>query len=374
MLFGLHNLPPTPLTRGFFSHLHLDLPLFTTLLLLATYGLIVLYSASDQDLDTVNRQLLRMGMAFGLMVSIAQFPPRWFRALSLPLFFFGVVLLVATLLIGDIGKGAQRWLDLRVMRFQPSEILKIATPMMAAWVMDQVRLPPRWYQLLATLILILIPVYLIYKQPDLGTAVLVLGAGVAVMFLAGISWQLLLGTLGGSIAIAPLVWRLLRPYQQQRLLTFIDPESDPLESGYHIIQATIAVGSGGLYGKGWLMGTQSHLEFLPERSTDFIFAVLAEEFGLTGILVLFGFYLFIILRGLQIATQAQDNYSRLLAGSITLAFFLYVIVNTGMVTGILPVVGVPLPLVSYGGTSLVTIMAGFGILMSIHTHRRWIPV
>ncbi|MEI6415240.1 MAG: rod shape-determining protein RodA, partial [Pseudomonadota bacterium] len=292
---------------------------------------------------------------------------------SLPLFFAGVLLLIATLLVGDIGKGAQRWLDLRVMRFQPSEILKIATPMMAAWVMDQAHLPPRWYHLLTTLILVLIPVYLIYKQPDLGTAVLVLGAGVAVMFLAGISWQLLLGTLGGAVAIAPLIWKLLRPYQQQRILTFLDPESDPLESGYHIIQATIAVGSGGLYGKGWLMGTQSHLEFLPERSTDFIFAVLAEEFGLTGILVLFGFYLFIIMRGLQMAIQAQDNYNRLLAGAISLAFFLYVIVNTGMVTGILPVVGVPLPLVSYGGTSLVTIMAGFGILMSVHTHRRWIP-
>lgn len=370
------DLTPSELVKppGSLSGLHLDLPLLTSLVLLCLYGLIVLYSACDQDLDMLERQLLRMVLGFGMMFAIAQIPPVHLRRWSPGLFLLGVGMLVAVLVMGAIGKGAQRWLDLGLVRFQPSELLKLSVPMMVAWYLSEKRLPPGTLRVLIAAVLTLLPVLLIAKQPDLGTALLVASAGIFALFLAGMSWQLIGAFFGLIAALAPAVWLLLRDYQRQRVLTLLDPESDPLGAGYHIIQSKIAIGSGGLYGKGWLHGTQSHLDFLPESHTDFIFAVLAEEFGLTGILLLITLYLFIILRGLYISTRAQDTYGRLLTGSLTLVFFVYLVVNTGMVTGILPVVGVPLPLVSYGGTSLVTVMASFGILMSVHTHRKLLPI
>lgn len=358
---------------GLFARLHLDLPLLTGLLLLTGYGLIVLYSADDRDLVLLERQILRALLGFGVLFMVAQIPPAQMRRWSPWLFLAGVLLLGVVLVVGDIGKGAQRWLDLGVVRFQPSEILKLALPMMMAWYLSRGRLPPTTWQVVGGASLTLIPALLIAKQPDLGTALLVASAGLFALFLAGMHWRLIAATGLLGAAMAPVAWYLMHDYQRQRVLTFLNPESDPLGSGYHIIQSKIAIGSGGMYGKGWLQGTQSHLEFLPERSTDFILAVLGEEFGLVGILLLLALYLFVILRGLFIATRAQDTYGRLLAGSLILVFFVYLIVNTGMVTGMLPVVGVPLPLISYGGTSLVTIMASFGILMSIHTHRKLLP-
>jgi rod shape determining protein RodA len=281
--------------------------------------------------------------------------------------------LVAVLLLGDVGKGAQRWLNLGLFRFQPSEIMKIAVPMMIAWYLAEATLPPKRLSLLTAITILIVPTLLVAKQPDLGTALLIASAGVFVLLLAGLSWKLIFGSIVVLVSSLPLMWNyLLHGYQRQRVLTFINPENDPLGAGYHIIQSTIAIGSGGIYGKGWLNGTQSHLDFLPERSTDFIFAVFSEEFGFLGILVLLAIYGSIIVRGMVIANQAQDTFSRLLAGSLILTFFVYVFVNIGMVTGILPVVGVPLPLISYGGTSMVTLLAGFGILMSIQTHRKLI--
>lgn len=371
----LGDLTPTNPNRrqGLLAVFHIDLPLLAGLLLLCGFGLIVLYSASGQDLDQVMRQLVRLLLAFLIMLAVAQINPITLRRWSPWLYAVGVVMLVAVLAFGDVGKGAQRWLDLGVIRFQPSEMVKLAVPLMIAWYLAEKRLPPSWQRLLIAALMIVVPVLLIAKQPDLGTSLLVASAGVFVLFLAGISWRLIGGLVFSAAAAAPLVWYLMRDYQRQRVLTFLDPEKDPLGAGYHIIQSKIAIGSGGLYGKGWLNGTQSQLDFLPERHTDFIFAVMSEEFGLIGVLILLSLYLFVIGRGLYIATRAQDTYTRLLAGSLTLVFFVYVIVNTGMVTGLMPVVGVPLPLVSYGGTSLVTLMAGFGMLMSIHTHRRLLP-
>jgi rod shape determining protein RodA len=352
------------------ARLHLDLPLLLGLLALCGFGLTVLFSATDQSSGQVERQVVRLGLAFAVMIAVAQVPPRLLQRWSLPLFGLGVLLLVAVLAVGDVGKGAQRWLDLGVVRFQPSEILKLAVPMALAWFLSLRQLPPGTLRVLVAALMMAVPVLLIAKQPDLGTSLLVASAGVMVLFLAGLSWRLITLLAALAAAAAPVLWMLMRDYQRQRVLTFLDPGSDPLGAGYHTIQAQIAIGSGGTYGKGWLNGTQSHLEFLPERSTDFIFAVIGEEFGLVGILLLLALYLFIIGRGLYIATQARDSFGRLLSGSLTMVFFVYLFVNTGMVIGLLPVVGVPLPLVSYGGTSLVTIMAGFGIIMSIHTHRK----
>jgi len=369
------GLPPSEPAqhRGLLARLHLDLPLLTGLLLLSGFGLVVLYSASGQDMQQVERQLVRLTLAFGVMIALAQIHPQTFRRWSPWLYLAGTIMLVLVLVSGVIGKGAQRWLDLGFMRFQPSELVKLATPMMIAWYLSSRSLPPSWKMLLVSLLLIFLPALLIAKQPDLGTAILVASSGLFVLFLAGISWRLIGGLVIALAAAAPLLWHFMRDYQRKRVLTFMNPESDPLGSGYHIIQSKIAIGSGGIYGKGWLNGTQSQLEFLPERHTDFIFAVLGEEFGLVGISLLLLLYTFIILRGLYIASQAQDSFSRLLAGALTLVFFVYLFVNTGMVSGLLPVVGVPLPLVSYGGTSLVTLMAAFGILMSIHTHRKLLP-
>jgi len=353
--------------------LHLDGPLLTVILMVCALGLVVLYSAGSQNLDLIVRQVIRICIALGVMLLVAQVPPNFLRLWSPWLFLAGIVLLVLVLAAGETGKGAQRWLDLGLVRFQPSEIMKLAVPMMAAWFLHRRSLPPTLVELIALALFIATPTVLIALQPDLGTSLLVASGGILLVLLAGLRMRmiLLLGAL--TLGAAPLLWHYMHDYQRQRVLTFLNPESDPLGSGYHIIQSKIAIGSGGIFGKGWLNGSQAHLEFLPERSTDFIFAVLGEEFGLLGLLVLLILYLFLVARGLYIATQGQDTYSRLLAGSISLTFFVYFFVNTGMVTGLLPVVGVPLPLISYGGTSMVTLMAGFGILMSIHTHRKLLP-
>ena len=370
MILNAEINPGSGTRRSWLQRFHLDGALLLGLIAACGLGLVILYSASGGSLDVMERQMLWLALAFGTMVFIAQIPPQYLLRWTPWLFGAGVLLLIAVLVVGDIGKGAQRWLDLGFIRFQPSEMLKLTVPMMLAWHLADARLPPSAGRLLIAAALILVPTLLIAKQPDLGTALLIASAGFFVIFLAGISWRLLIGLMAVAAAAAPVLWYFMHDYQRQRVLTFLDPEQDPLGSGYHIIQSKIAIGSGGLYGKGWLNGTQSQLEFLPERSTDFIFAVLGEEFGLTGILVLLAAYAFIVLRSIYIATQAQETYTRLLAGSLALTFFVYVLVNTGMVTGLLPVVGVPLPLISYGGTSMVTLMAGFGILMSIHTHRK----
>ncbi len=359
--------------RDWQSLLHLDAMLLVGLLLTSLFGLAVLYSASGEDNGTLIRQLIRLGAAFVTMVVVAQLRPQWLQRWTPWLYGLGVTLLVAVLLFGDIGKGAQRWLDLGIVRFQPSEMMKLAVPMMVAWYLSDKRLPASGATLLLSGLLIVVPVVLIARQPDLGTSLLIASAGFFVLFLAGLSWRLLAGLLVIAGAGAPVLWHFMHEYQRQRVITFLNPEQDPLGAGYHIIQSKIAIGSGGVFGKGWLNGTQAQLEFLPERSTDFIFAVLGEEFGLAGILVLLSLYAYIVVRSVYIATQAQDTFSRLLGGSLAMTFFIYFIVNTGMVTGLLPVVGLPLPLVSYGGTSMVTLMAGFGILMSIHTHRKLLP-
>lgn len=355
---------------GLWQVFHIDVPLLLGLLVLSFMSLFILYSASGEDTMTVLRQLMRLGLGFALMLGIAQLTPSILMRWTPWLYTAGMVMLLLVLLVGDISKGAQRWLDLGVFRFQPSEMMKLAVPMMVAWYLHDKPLPPRLPRLGLTLILIGVPMLLVAKQPDLGTAVLIGGGGMFVVLLSGVSKRLILGGAALFGACIPVAWHFMHDYQRQRVLTFIDPEKDPLGSGYHIIQSKIAIGSGGLFGKGWFNGTQSQLDFLPERHTDFIFAVFAEEFGLGGGLVLLVVYLFVVMRGLYIATQGQDTYSRLLGGSLALIFFIYVFVNMGMVSGLLPVVGVPLPLISYGGTSLVTLMAGFGILMSIQTHRK----
>jgi len=352
---------------------HLDIPLLLGLLTLAVTGLLILYSASGQDMAMIQRQLVRLGLGFGVLVLLAQVPPATYLRWTPWLFGIGVVLLIAVLLFGEMGKGAQRWLDIG-FRFQPSEMMKLVVPMMVAWYLHQKPLPCMKRQLAMALLFIFVPVVLIIKQPDLGTALLIGSAGVFVLLLSGVSTRLIVVSISALAAIAPIMWFfVMHDYQRQRVLTFLSPESDPLGAGYHIIQSKIAIGSGGLYGKGWFNGTQSQLDFLPERHTDFIFSVYTEEFGFIGVLLLLAIYMFIVLRGLYIAMQAQETYGRLVAGSLVLTFFIYVFVNIGMVSGLLPVVGVPLPLVSYGGTSMVTLLAGFGILMSIHTHRKLLP-
>ena len=354
------------------QRLHIDLPLMFGLLLLSGIGLVVLFSAGGQDLQLVLRQGIRLLVAFGVMFAVAQVSPRIFLNWTPWLYVLGIVLLIAVLFIGDVGKGAQRWLSLGPINFQPSELVKVTVPMMIAYYFAARTLPPLSRRVFVGGLLAIVPAVLVARQPDLGTALLVGCSGAFVLFLSGMRWRLL-GVLALLVsASAPLLWIQMHEYQRQRVLTFLDPETDPLGSGYHIIQSTIAIGSGGLYGKGWLNGTQSQLDFLPERSTDFVFAVFSEEFGLLGVILLLSVYLFVVYRGLYIAVQAQDTFSRLVAASLTLTFFVYLLVNIGMVNGLLPVVGLPLPLVSYGGTSLVTIMAAFGLLMSVHTHRRLI--
>jgi len=364
-----HFEPPS-LLGNLLRSLHIDIPLFIGLVLAALLSFIILYSAAGQDMGVLYRQAARIGLAFALMAALAHVNPNQFKQYSTILFSLGIVLLLAVLVMGEIGKGAQRWLDLGFFRFQPSEMIKLTTPMMVARYLSEHRLPPKAGQLLIASGLILLPTLLIAKQPDLGTAILVASSGAGVLFFAGLSWAFIGAIIAALASLTPIIWHFMHGYQRDRVLTFLNPEADPLGRGYHIIQSKIAIGSGGIYGKGWLGSTQSELEFLPESSTDFIFAVFAEEFGLFGCVGLLLLYLLIIARCLHIATQAQDTYCRLLASSLAFTFFVYVFVNIGMVIGILPVVGVPLPLISYGGTSIVTLLAGFGILMSIHTHKK----
>ncbi len=365
---------PPSLLGKLLRKLHIDIPLFICLLLASLLSFVILYSAGSQEMDLLFRQLARIGLAFMLMTVLAHVNPNQFKRYSALLFGTGIFLLIAVLIMGQIGKGAQRWLDLGFFRFQPSEMIKITTPMMISWYLSEHPMPPKAKQLLMAGFLIIIPTLLIAKQPDLGTAILVASSGAGVLFFAGLSWRFILAIIVALASIAPIIWHFMREYQRARVVTFLNPEADPLGRGYHIIQSKIAIGSGGIYGKGWLGSTQSELEFLPESSTDFIFAVFAEEFGLFGCVGLLILYLLIIGRCLYIATQAQNTYNRLLASSLAFTFFVYVFVNIGMVIGVLPVVGVPLPLISYGGTSIVTLLAGFGILMSIHTHRKSLPI
>ncbi|MBG7602063.1 MAG: rod shape-determining protein RodA [Gammaproteobacteria bacterium] len=367
---------PKQVSTPLLPRLHIDLPLLTGILLLCAFGLAMLYSASDSDIAMVRRQLVNIAVALAVMLALAQLSPAKLKAISPWFYLAGLLLLAAVLVMGDMGKGAQRWLLIGSFRFQPSEIVKIAVPMMCAGFLSSRPQPVKAWHLLVAFILTLIPAALIIKQPDLGTAILVAAAGVFTLFYAGLSWRLIIllfviaiGAVSAVLYDPDILDMFLLPYQKRRVLTLIDPQNDPLGAGYHIIQSSIAIGSGGMFGKGWLNGTQCHLDFLPEQHTDFIFAVIAEEIGLAGIIIMMMLYFFIILRGLYIAAMSDSTYGRLLGGSLTLVFFIYLLVNTGMVTGILPVVGVPLPLVSYGGTSIITIMAGFGILMSIHTHR-----
>lgn len=352
------------------KRLHIDIPLLLSLLVLMGAGLFVLVSAGNQETGMLSRQLIRFGLALFAMLVVAQIPPRYFQMAVPILFVLGTTLLVMVLVFGDVGGGAQRWLDLKVIRFQPSELMKLVVPMMVAFYFTRRPLPCTFKDVLISLMIIAVPALLVAKQPDLGTALLIIASGLFVVFLAGLPWRYIIGMLIAAAVAAPALWMVMRDYQKKRVLTFINPETDPLGAGYHIIQSKIAIGSGGLWGKGWFEGTQSHLEFLPERSTDFIFAVLAEEFGLVGVFVLLSLYFIIILRAAMISIQAQNTFNRLLAGSITLTFGIYVIINIGMVSGLFPVVGIPLPLVSYGGTSTVTLLLGFGILMSISTHRQ----
>jgi rod shape determining protein RodA len=348
---------------------HIDNFLLASLCVTMLFGLIVLYSATGQSLERVSSQGLSMLVALVVMWGLANLPPQHLMRIAWPSYVLGLLLLLGVALFGEVSHGARRWLHLGV-RIQPSELMKIAVPLMLAWYFEKRERSMRLSDFAVAAILLLLPVMLIAKQPDLGTALLIAASGFYVLFLAGIGWKVILG-LGLSVAaFAPVAWSLMHDYQRQRIMTLFDPTTDPLGTGYHTIQSTIALGSGGILGKGWLNGTQAHLEFLPERHTDFIFAVLGEELGLIGILVLMTLYLLIIARGLYITSRATTMFTRLIAGSITLTFGTYAFVNMGMVSGILPVVGVPLPLISFGGTSMVTMLLGFGILMSVATHRR----
>lgn len=353
--------------------LNVDGMLLGGLLMLCGAGLVVLYSAVGESERMLISQAVRLGVGFLVMLIVAQMPPDFLRRWTPWAYIGGITLLVLVLVTGEVGKGAQRWLDIGI-RFQPSEVMKLAVPMMTAWYLHDRAMPPKPGAILVLAVIIAAPVVLIAKQPDLGTSLLVAAAGIICVVLAGLSFRLIAALFALSVPGAIVFWQyFMQEYQKQRVITLLDPEGDPLGAGYNIIQSKIAIGSGGLFGKGWTNGSQAQLEFLPERNTDFIFAVLGEEFGLLGVLVLLALYMFVIGRGLFIAVQAHDTYSRLLAGSISLTFFVYVFVNTAMVTGLVPVVGIPLPLVSFGGTSMVTLLAGFGILMSIQSKRKLLP-
>ncbi|MDH4608190.1 rod shape-determining protein RodA [Pseudomonas sp. BN102] len=356
------------------QRMHIDGWLLLILLLLAAGSLFVLYSASGKHWDLLVKQASSFGLGLGAMIVIAQFEPR-FMARWVPLgYVVGVSLLMVVEIMGHTAMGATRWINIPgVIRFQPSEFMKIIMPATIAWYLSRHNLPPKLKHLVISLVLIVVPFVLILKQPDLGTAMLILASGAFVLFMAGLQWRWILGVATAVVPVAVAMWYfVLHDYQKQRVLTFLDPESDPLGTGWNIIQSKAAIGSGGVFGKGWLLGTQSHLDFLPESHTDFIIAVLSEEFGLVGVCLLLLVYLLLIGRGLVITAQAQTLFGKLLAGSLTMTFFVYVFVNIGMVSGLLPVVGVPLPFISYGGTHLVTLLSGFGVLMAIHTHRKWI--
>ena len=357
-------------TAKLLGSLRLDGPLLAGLAAIAAYGQFVLYSTSGGDWESVLRGSTRLALGAALMLVLAQLRPGMLRRLTPWLYVIGLVLLVIVDAIGYIGKGAQRWLDLGFIRFQPSELMKLAVPMTCAWILRERPLPPDLRTLALLASVILVPTALTIVQPDLGTGLLILMGGLIVLLLGGLQIRYIVVLGLGSIAAAIVGWYFLHDYQRQRVLTFLDPQADPLGSGYHIIQSVIAIGSGGIFGKGYLQGSQGQLEFLPERTTDFVFAVIGEELGLVGALVLIGLYVFVVLRAIFLASQMRDTFARLLSGSLAATFFVYVFINAGMVSGLLPVVGVPLPLVSYGGTSMVTLLAGFGMLMSLYANRK----
>jgi rod shape determining protein RodA len=348
----------------------IDSTLFVLLMALAMVAMATLYSASHDNPSRIAAQLVNFTVAFSAMWICAQVSPQTMMRLAVPAYLVGVAFLVAVALFGDVVNGARRWLHVGVTRFQPSEMMKLALPLMLAWYFHKNEATLRLRDFAIAAVLMVVPVGLILRQPDLGTAALVGAVGFYVIFFAGLSWKVMGMLAGLGLAAMPLAWGFLHDYQRRRVLTLLDPTSDPLGAGYHIIQATIAVGSGGLTGKGWLNGTQAHLEFIPERHTDFIFAVYSEEFGLMGNILLLVLYTLLIARGLMIAANAATVFARLLAGAVTLMFFTYAFVNMGMVSGILPVVGVPLPFLSYGGTALLTLFIGAGILMSVQRHRK----
>lgn len=350
---------------------YIDLPLLTAILMLCALSLVVLYSATGENLDPLIRRSIHTGFALVVLLVFTRISPSVLERWSPTAYSVGLGLLLIVVAVGVVGKGAQRWIDLGI-RFQPAEMMKIVVPMMVAWSVARSTLPPNPFFIILSIFIVLIPTVLVILQPDLGTGLLISLAGIAVIFLAGIGWKLIISALLSLAGIIPAMWIFaLHDYQRNRVITLFDPWADPLGSGYHIIQSIIAIGAGGIQGKGWLSGTQSQLEFIPEQRTDFIFSVYAEEFGLLGVIVLLLLYLFLVFRGLLIAFQARDTYSRLLAGGLAATFFFHVFVNIGMVSGILPVVGIPLPLMSYGGTSMVTLMIGFGILMSISRDSRY---
>ncbi len=349
--------------------LHLDPWLLCLLFLLACVGIFILYSASNQNTEMVESQIMHILSGFILMFLAAQIPPRYYYQWAPWIYSIGVILLALVLVIGHVGQGGRRWFDLHIFHLQPSEIMKIGVPMMIAWFLSTKHLPPASRVLLIALALLMIPVLLTAKEPDLGTAIIMASAGFAVILFAGIYWRFVLSFAALSIVCLPILWHFMHPYQKARVLTFLNPERDPLGTGYHIIQSKIAIGSGGAFGKGWLAGTQSHLAFLPAHATDFIFAVSGEEYGFFGSLIILVIFLGVFSRCVYISCVAQSAFTRLLGGSISLAFIIGAFVNIGMAIGILPVVGIPLPLISYGGSSLLMTMIGFGILMSIHTHR-----
>jgi rod shape determining protein RodA len=348
---------------------HLDVPLFFITIAIMGVGLATVFSATYDSQNRLMGQFINMAVAMTLMWGVAQVPPQKLMRFAVPLYVIGLVLLVLVFLFGIKVNGARRWLNIGITRIQPSEIMKLAMPLMLAWYFHKYEASLQWRHYAVAVLLLIIPFGLVAKQPDLGTAILIGAAGFYVLFFAGLQWKVILGLAAAGAAAAPILWNVLHDYQRKRILTLIDPSSDPLGSGYHIIQSTIAIGSGGPTGKGWLQGTQTHLEFIPEKHTDFIFAVYSEEWGLIGNAVLLVLYLLLIGRGMMIAANASTLFARLLAGSITLSLFTYAFINMGMVSGIMPVVGVPLPFMSYGGTALVTLCTGLGILMSIQTHR-----
>jgi rod shape determining protein RodA len=349
---------------------HIDSVLLASILFAMLVGLLVLFSASGQSIEKVSAQLINMSVALTAMWVVANIQPQNIERIAFPAYIIGVLLLLAVTFFGDISHGARRWLDIGFTKIQPSELMKLALPIMLAWYFSKKESQPKWNDFIVAGTILAIPTILIMKQPDLGTSMLVTASGFYVIFLAGLSWRFIFGGIVLLGTLSPVFWHLLHDYQRRRIMILLDPTQDPLNSGYHIIQSTIAIGSGGLAGKGWLNGTQTQLDFLPERTTDFIFAVFGEEFGIIGNLLLLSLFSIIIIRGFIIASQAKNTFSRLLAGSITMTFFTYCFVNMGMVSGILPVVGVPLPLISYGGTSMLTLGLGFGLLMSIQTHKK----
>ena len=356
---------------GLADRIHLDFPLMFLLLCISSYGLLILFSAVDQQPGPVISQAIKFGVATVVMLIIAQISPVIYLRFAVWLYILGIILLGLVYFFGIEVNGSKRWLPIPgLLSFQPSELMKLVVPVILAWYFHDRHLPPKLKHIAWALIMIAVPVFMIAGQPDLGTALIIGASGLLVLLLAGIPWRYIFGAIGLGLVSAPALWIVLRDYQRQRILTLFDPERDPLGAGWNIIQSQTAIGSGGLFGKGLFQGTQSHLDFLPESQTDFIIAVLAEEFGLFGVMILLILYLLLMARGIVISVQAQDTFGRLLSGTITFTFFVYVFVNIAMVSGILPVVGVPLPMVSYGGTSVLTLFAGFGIIMSIHTHRR----